>query len=123
MPSVPSVFPLWHIALTGAITFGVSLIALLMTRRWVSSLSIAECIRVAVLAGASVIAWRAIGNVPLLNDDPVPPFSPNDVLCPVITFVCLCVYDGLRRNQDRPTWQRMCSVLVIVSFVVNVIAI
>ena len=123
MPSVPSVFPLWHIALTGAITFGVSLIALLMTRRWVSSLSIAECIGVAVIAGASVIAWRAIGNVPLLNDDPVPPFSPNDVLCPVITFVCLCVYDGLRRNQDRAAWQRMCSVLVIVSFVVNVIAI
>jgi len=123
MQTIPSVFPLWHILLTAAIAFAVSLVALLAARRWSDSLSVAECFWVALVVGASVVIWRAVGNVPMLNDDPVPPFSPNDVFCPVITYVCLCVYGGFRRSTDRAFWQRMCSVLIIVSFVVNVIAI
>jgi hypothetical protein len=123
MQTIPSVFPLWHILLTAAIAFAVSLLALLVARRWSNSTAIAECFWVALVVSASVVLWRAVGNVPMLNDDPVPPFSPNDVICPVITYICLGVYDGLRRAPDRVWWRRMCSVLVIVSFLVNVIAI
>jgi len=123
MQPTPSVFPLWHILLTAAIAAAVSLVVLFVARRWSTHLSAAGCFGLALVVGASVVLWRAIGNVPMLNDDPLPPFSPNDILCPAITYVCLCVYDGFRRAPDRAFWRRMCAVLVIVSLAVNVIAI
>jgi hypothetical protein len=44
---------------------------------------------VALVAGLSILFWRLAGNVAQLNDDPFPPVRPNDVPCPVLTYVSL----------------------------------
>jgi hypothetical protein len=77
------------------------------------------------VVGLSVLAWRLAGNVKELNDDPLPPFSPNDWLCPVITYVFLNVYAAFRTSlkKDRNRWEQVRALLTIVSLVVNVLAI
>lgn len=37
-------------------------------------------------AGLSVLIWRSFANTPTLNNDPIPPISPNDTLSPVIAW-------------------------------------
>jgi hypothetical protein len=71
----------------------------------------------------SVLIWRSVSNVALLNDDPVPAVSPNDVLCPVITYTFLGCYSGLHGQADPARWERIRAVLTFVSLIVNVITI
>ena len=118
----PSVFPIWWVTLTASIT-GVAGFGVLFAFRKPFKLEPLEIVRLALVTGVSLFAWRFAGNVPALNNDPVPPFSPNDLLCPVVTFVALELYTAFRPPTDLPRWSRVRAALVLVSLVVNVLTI
>jgi hypothetical protein len=92
--SFPSVFPVWWIAATALSGAVMSYLVLLIYGRWGRGLAMAQRQRLvlAVLAGGSIMAWRLSGNIPDLNDDPAGLLSPNDWLCPMLTFVVLSLY-------------------------------
>lgn len=75
------------------------------------------------MVGASVALWRLAGNVGPLNEDPIPPISPNDVLAPIATYVALAVHRGLRHPAAPLSSDSLAAWLVVVSFVVNVVVI
>jgi hypothetical protein len=102
----PSVFPLWWIALTALTAAGVSTVVLLT-----------------IAVGVSVLAGRLSCNVPVLNEDPIAGFSPNDFICPMLTFVLLEVFVGFRPLERPTNWPFVRSLLVIASFAVNVLTI
>ena len=49
--------------------------------------------------------------------------SPNDVLCPVITYVSLGIYAGIVRVSGSSRWGRTRALLTIASLAVNIITI
>ena len=110
-------FPLDQIALTAAAAFVASVGVLWIMRRR----DMKEMIVLALVVGISVLAWRLAGNVAQLNDDPIPLFSPNDFLSPVVTYVSLGMYAAFRRSMDLSRWERTRAWLTVVSFVVNVL--
>jgi hypothetical protein len=115
-----TVFPLWHVALTALIAAGASFVLL----RWrFPDLAWREAILVSIVVFVSVAGWRLAGNVGPLNDDPIPPVSPNDVLAPIATYVLLGVYGGFRHPPAPVVWDRVRAWLAVVSFVVNVVVI
>ena len=75
------------------------------------------------MVGISIVSWRFAGNTTTLNDDPIPWVSPNDLLCPVITYVVLGAYGALRRQTSDAGWPMLRAQLTIVSLVVNVVTI
>jgi|SRR5579859_2679293 len=120
MPSVASVFPLWQIALTAGIAAGLGFAVL----RWrFKELSIRETVIAAIVVGLSVLAWRLSANVPQFNDDPIIGLSPNDWLCPLMSYVCLGMYAALFPPRDFARWAQARALLTVVIFVVNVLAI
>jgi hypothetical protein len=120
MPTVPSVFPLWRIALTAAIAAGVGFVVL----RWrFKKLPIRETTLAALVVGLSVLTWRLSANVPPFNDDPIALLSPNDWLCPMITYIGLGMYAALRPPTDSTRWPQARVLLTIVAFVANVLVI
>ncbi|MBI1802089.1 MAG: hypothetical protein HY259_02360 [Chloroflexi bacterium] len=123
MPQFPSTFPVWWIALTAALAFAVSFVVLLAVNGRDPLLNRGECLLLALVVGLSVLAWRYTANIPLLNDDSMPPFSPNDLLSPVVSYVFVGVYAAFRRPPDAAGWERTRVLLTIVSFVVNVFVI
>jgi hypothetical protein len=123
MSTSPSVFPLAHIALTAAITAGAALLVLLALRARFKALPLVDCLLVAVVAGISVIVWRSAGNTGALNNDPIPPVSPNDVLCPLVTYLFVGFYAAFRRPADPISFEQARVLLTLVSFVVNVVTI
>ena len=123
MATSPSVFPFAHIALTAAITAGVALLVLVVLRPRYKMLSLVDCLLVAVVVGISVIVWRSAGNTAALNNDPIPPVSPNDVLCPLVTYLFIGFYAAFRRPVDRMRFEQARVLLTLVSFVINVVTI
>jgi hypothetical protein len=119
------VFAATQLLLSAAIGAVVSLVALVLYGRWSKEPAFAwtEAIGLAVVVGLSILLWRAAGNTPALNDDPIPLVSPNDVLCPVLTYVSLGLYAGWRRSPERADWPFVRALLTVVSLVVNVITI
>jgi hypothetical protein len=63
---------------------------------------------VALVVVVSVLGWRAACNVGILNDAPIPPISPNDVLAPMATYVLVSMYGAFRdsatRRRRTPGW-------------------
>jgi len=115
-----SVFPAWQIALD-ALVASIASLALL---RWrFRDINAREAVGLALVVGVSGLAWRAGCNVGVLNDDPIPPISPNDVITPIATYVLLNVYGAFRNASAWPGWPRAVGWLVVVSFVVNVLVI
>src|ERR671938_32810 len=100
MSTSPSVFPLVHIALTAAITAGVALLVLVVLRTPFKAIRLSDCLLVALVVGLSVIVWRSAGNTGALNNDPIPGVSPNDVLCPLMTYLFIGFYAAFRRPVD-----------------------
>jgi hypothetical protein len=49
--------------------------------------------------------------------------SPNDVLCPVVTYVFVSVYGGSAGISGGPGWPRVRALLTVVSLVVNIVTI
>lgn len=86
-------------------------------------LSVIDSALLSVTVGISILVWREAGNTPMLNDDPIPVVSPNDVLCPVLTYVCLGLLAGLRPAVRTDTWPRLRAVLTLLSLVVNIVTI
>ena len=123
MSTSPSVFPFAHIALTAAITAGVALLVLVVLRTRFTKLSLVDCLMVAVVVGISVIVWRSAGNTGTLNNDPIPPVSPNDVLCPLVTYLFIGFYAAFRSPADPVRFEQARVLLTLVSFVVNVVTI
>jgi hypothetical protein len=121
------VFSFSQIALTAGIMAVASLLLLYGARQYFKVRSLGEIILIAVVAGFSVLAWRSAGNTTALNADPIPAISPNDVLCPVMTYVFLGVYGALgtlrQPGEHDMHFEQMRAVLTLVSFVVNVITI
>lgn len=113
-------FELWHITLTAAVALLVSLVVL----RWrFKEFELFEVGSVALVIGLSVLGWRITANVPELNADPAFILSPNDLLCPVITYVCLGLYAAFRLPRQAIRWEQARSWLTLVSFIVNVVVI
>jgi hypothetical protein len=121
MPNVASIFSVEKITLTAAIALVGSLVLLLFIHRRSDTFSMGQLIILAVIVGFSVLAWRMAGNVAQLNDDPIPPVSPNDLLCPVVTYVLLGLYAAFRRPTDLAQWEKTRALLTLVSFVANVL--
>jgi len=120
MPEVPSIFPLWRITLTAVIAAVIGFAVL----RWrFKELSIRETTLAALVVGLSVLAWRLSANAPQFNDDPIPPLSPNDWLCPILTYVCLGLYAAFHPPMKSARWPQARALLTIVAFVVNVLVI
>jgi hypothetical protein len=103
---------------TGAILgFALAHVFWRLTVPWV------EALLLALVVAVSILLWRLAGNVGPLNEDPIAFVSPNDVLCPVVTYVCLSVYAGLRGTASHPQWVRIRAALTILSLAVNVVTI
>jgi hypothetical protein len=122
MATSPSIFPFAHIALTAAITAVVALLVLVVLRSRFK-LSLVDCLLVAVVMGISVIVWRSAGNTGALNNDPIPPVSPNDVLCPLVTYLFIGFYAAFRPPLNAMRFEQARVLLTLVSFVVNVVTI
>jgi hypothetical protein len=123
MSTSPAVFPFARIALTAVITAGVALLVLVVLRSRFKGLSRVDCLLVAVVVGISVIVWRSAGNTGALNNDPIPPVSPNDVLCPLVTYLFIGFYAAFRRPTDTIRYEQARVLLTLVSFVINVVTI
>ncbi len=123
MSTSTSVFPFAHIALTAAITAGVALLLLVVLRTRFKAFSLVDCLLVALVAGISVIVWREAANTGALNNDPIPTVSPNDVLCPLVTYLFIGFYAAFRRPVDSMRFEQARVLLTLVSLVVNVVTI
>ncbi len=123
MSTSPSVFPVAHIALTAAITAGVALLLLVVLCTRFTKLSLVDCLLVALVAGISVLVWRSAGNTGALNNDPIPAVSPNDVLCPLVTYLFIGFYAAFRPPLYGRRFEQARVLLTLVSFVVNVVTI
>src|SRR4051794_27263336 len=110
MPLVPSIFPLWRIALTAAIAAGVSFVVL----RWrFKRMTISEATFAALVVGLSVLVWRRSANALPFNDNPIARLSPNDGLCPIITAVCLGMDAALRPPSDSLRWPQARALMIL----------
>ena len=116
-------FPLTSIGASAAVATVAAGLVLLVWRRGARGRLVPEVAAPALVAGLSVLLWRAAGNVATLNDDPIPGVSPNDVLCPVVTYVALGVYGAFRRPSDQVGWERRRATLTLVALAVNVVTI
>ena len=123
MSTSTSVFPLVHITLTAAITAGAALLVLVALRAHFKALSLVDCLLVVVVVGISVIVWRSACNTGALNDDPIPGVSPNDVLCPLVTYLFIGFYAAFRHPVDIMRFEQTRVLLTLVSFLVNVVTI
>jgi hypothetical protein len=115
-----TVFPAWQIILDALVASIAGLILLRWRFREINAL---EALGVAIVVGVSVLGWRAACNVGVLNDDPIPPVSPNDALTPMATYVLVTVYAAFRDPAGWPGWPRAVGWLVAISFVANVVVI
>jgi uncharacterized membrane-anchored protein len=79
-----------------------------------------DAVLIAVVVGISILLWREAGNTQTLNDDSIPLVSPNDVLSPVVTYVCLGVLTGFRSKMQGTHWARVRALVTLGSLVVNV---
>jgi uncharacterized membrane protein SirB2 len=116
-----AIFSTGHIAATALITGGVTLVACLLVlgrRR-----GLAESVVIAILAAGAVFLWRKSANMPQLNDDGLSPFSANDWLAPVVTYVVLGMYASMRRPGNDRRFAQARTLAVLAAFVVNVVTI
>ncbi len=109
--------------LVSALVGGIgSFVALWLYGRWARDTAPRpiDAVLIAIVVGISILLWREAGNTATLNDDPIPLVSPNDVLCPVITYLCLSVLAGFRSNIQGPHWAHIRALLTLLSLAVNV---
>jgi peptidoglycan/LPS O-acetylase OafA/YrhL len=116
------VFSLIQILVSALVGVIASFVMLWLYGRWARNTAPRriDAVLIAIVVGISILLWREAGNTATLNDDPIPLVSPNDVLCPVITYLCLSVLAGFRSNIQGPNWPRIRALLTLLSLVVNV---
>ena len=123
MATSPSVFSFAHIALTATITAVIALLVLVVLRSRFKMLRLFDCLLVALVVGLSIIVWRSVGNTETLNNDYIPLVSPNDVLCPLVTYLFIGFYAAFRPPLDARRFEQARVLLTLVSFMVNVVTI
>lgn len=101
----------------------MALLLLVVLRLRFITLSLVDSLLVAVVVGCSVLLWREAGNTGALNTDPIAGVSPNDVLCPLVTYLFIGFYAAFRRSADTIRFEQARVLLTLVSFVVNVVTI
>ena len=118
-------FGIQQIVLSTAVGAIVSLVVLYLDARYwqPAAFDIRGGLVLSLLVGFSILLFRLGANVQQLNDDPIPLASPNDLLCPVVTFVALSVYSGLRGAADQALLARNRAILTLVSLAVNIVTI
>jgi len=116
----PGTFTVLHIAVTAVVTAAVGVPVVLWRLRPTYR---AEAVALAVLAGAAVFAWRLNANMPALNNDGAAPFSANDWAAPVLVYVVLGCYAGLRPPADDRRFGQVRAALTLISLAVCVITI
>ena len=84
---------------------------------------LADAVAIGILSAAAVFLWRKSANMPQLNDDGLPPFSANDWLAPVLTYVILSMYATVRRSSNDRRLALARTLAVLAAFAVNVITI
>ena len=115
-------FSLTQILISTLVGGVASFVVLWVYGRWARDAAprLGDAVLMSLVVAVSILLWREAGNTPALNDDPIPVVSPNDVLCPVITYVCLGILAGFRSNLGGAHWARVRALLTLVSLVVNV---
>ena len=114
-------FSLIQVGFSALVGLVLSYILVVVYARWTrTEFTFGDTALVAVTVALSILLWREAGNVPALNDDPIPVVSPNDVLCPVLTYVCLGLLLALRPQVGGAQWPRLRALLTLLSLVVNV---
>lgn len=113
-------FTTLHIAVTAAITTAAGLPVALWRLRAADR---ADAVVIAVLAGAAVLVWRLSANMPQLNADGASPFSANDWAAPMLSYVVMSCYAGLRPPTDSRRFAQTRAALTVISLAVNVITI
>jgi hypothetical protein len=110
-----------QIAVSTAVGVIATAIVVAVYARWAKTpISLADTLLISLTVGVSILLWREAGNTPMLNDDPVPLVSPNDILCPVLTWVCLGMLVAFRPTVRTEPWPFLRAVLTLLSLVVNV---
>jgi hypothetical protein len=82
-----------------------------------------DVVGVGIAAGVSVFLWRTSANMPQLNADGLSPFSANDWLAPVLTYVFVSMYAAGRPPADARRFEQARALAVLASLAVNVITI
>lgn len=118
--AAPATFGAAHITLTAVIT-GVLALTAAMWRLPRSAWP--DIAAIAILSTASVLLWRWSANMSQLNDDGLAGFSANDWAAPVLTYVFLGLYAGLRPPADPRRYNQARALAFLVSLAVNVITI
>jgi hypothetical protein len=118
-------FAIQQIAISAAVGVIVSGVALYLDARFLrhATFDRRTALALSVLVGLSILLFRLGANVQQLNDDPIPLASPNDLLCPIVTFVVLSVYGGLGGARDEAPFARDRAILTVVSLAVNIVTI
>ena len=118
-------FGIQQIVISAVVGALVSVVVLYLNARYWqrATFDIRGGLVLSLLVGLSILLFRLGANVQQLNDDPIPLASPNDLLCPVVTFVVLSVYVGLRGGGGETHFGRTRALLTLVSLAVNIITI
>src|SRR5579862_41152 len=106
-------FPNWQIVNSSLIAAVVSAVTLIIWHVRYRTNFIWDVVILVIITGLSVLIWRSVGNVAQLNDDPVPGFSPNDLLCPVIAYVFLGCYGAFHPQTNPVRCQRIRAILTL----------
>ena len=113
-----------QIVFSAAVGLAATVLVLVVERRVAKATSTDRTLwPLPLVVAISILIWRAAANTPALNDDPIAFVSPNDVLCPVITYVSLGMYAGIAGASGRSGWGRTRALLTIASLAVNVVTI
>lgn len=114
-------FSLTQVAISAGVGLVLSYVVVALYARWTrTQFSIVDRVLVSVTLGISILLWREAGNTAFLNDDPMPLVSPNDVLAPLLTYVCLGLFVAFRPSVNGPHWPRLRALLTLLSLVVNI---
>ena len=114
-------FSLTQILVSTIVGLVLSAVVVALYARWTrTQMSVTDIALIALTLGVSILLWREAGNTLMLNEDPIPLVSPNDVLCPVLTYVCLGLPAGFRPTINRPDWPRLRALITLLSLIVNV---
>jgi hypothetical protein len=118
-------FGIQQIVISAVVGVIVSAVVLYLDARYLrrAAFDSRGAVVLSLLVGFSILLFRLGANVQQLNDDPIPLASPNDLLCPVVTFVVLSVYASLRGGPDETRFGRNRALLTLVSLAVNIITI
>jgi hypothetical protein len=117
-------FSLTQVLISTVVGVVLAYLVAVVYAQWAKSpISTIDALLIAVTVGISILLWREAGNTPSLNDDPIPVVSPNDVLCPVVTYVSLGILAAFRTTIAGPQWPRLCATLTLLSLVINVVTI